>query len=158
MVFLRELAQMKLPSLNFFAPETMLKLRQQWLHTNSVSCSPGCKSNRLIWSPTCVIYACHNIHTHMTILIREQCPGMGILWIFPHLQIFSWQPIQDFEWAHINYKWLHAVLTSVGWGWSEICRVTAQVAGFFFFFKICPHSEIWAQFVHLFLLWSGNDL
>ena len=28
---------------------------------------------------------------------------------------FSWQPMQEFEWIHINYTLLHAVLILVGW-------------------------------------------
>ena len=40
--------------------------------------------------------------------------------------------------GHISIKrWLHAILALVWWEWSEIHRVTTQVAGFFF--KICPH-------------------
>ena len=31
-------------------------------------------------------------------------PGMGILRIFPHLRIFFWLPMDDFEWPHINIK------------------------------------------------------
>ena len=40
--------------------------------------------------------------------------------------------------THQLHRRLHEILTKLGWRWSEICRVTAKVAGFFFF-KICPH-------------------
>ena len=64
--------------------------------------------------------------------------GWGFCEFFSICGFFFGQPMQDFEWAHINYLWLHAVLTQIGWGWIEICVVTAQIAGFFF--KICPPS------------------
>ena len=51
-----------------------------------------------------------------------------------------WQPTQDFGWGNINYRRLHEILNQVGWRWSEICRVTAQVA--VFFFKSVPIPDV----------------
>ena len=67
-------------------------------------------------------------HIKPLFLLLLQFPGMGILRIFPHLRIFLGSQCMTLN-GHISIKrWLHAILASV---WSEIHRVTTQVAVFF---------------------------
>ena len=45
---------------------------------------------------------------------------------------FFRQPMQDFEWAHINYMWSHAILTEVGGDELKSAVSQHKLLGFFF--------------------------